>query len=394
MMPIHGTTIPMTSDGLRKPDLPPYGFINTTDKWLACLQALGRQRRIAIDLEANSMYAYRERICLVQISTASEDFIVDPLAITDPEPLGALIQDPAIEKVFHSAEYDLKLLKREFGWQVRNLFDTMWAARILGIERVGLASLLADIYQVRLDKHFQRADWCRRPLSRGELAYAQADTHYLLGLRDHLAAQLEAGGYTEEAFEIFAEQSHVAVNSNHFDPDSFWSINGVKELDPQGKAILKALNEYRHQEAAARDKPLFKVLSDRTLVEMAHSRPHNLADLSRIHGMTPGQTQRYGRHILRIITEHEGTRAPARPKRAPKPADAVFNRYERLHIWRKERGRVRHVESDVILSREALWELANANPRTLPELEASGILGPFRLRTYGPELVRLLSEEQ
>ncbi len=384
----------MTSDGLRKPDLPPYRFINSAEKWSSCVQALGRQTRIAIDLEANSMYAYRERICLVQISTADEDFIVDPLVISDLQPLGAIIQDPAVEKVFHSAEYDLKLLKREFGWQVRNLYDTMWAARILGVERVGLASLLADIYQVRLDKHFQRADWCRRPLSKGELTYAQADTHYLLGLRDHLAAQLEAGGHTEEALEIFAEQSHVEISSNHFDPDSFWSINGVKELDPQGKAILKALNTYRHQEAAARDKPLFKVLSDRTLVEIAQSRPHDPATLGDIHGMTPGQTQRYGRHILRIIAENEGARAPARPKRPPRLPDAVFNRYDRLHIWRKERGRVRHVESDVIISREAMWELANANPRTLPELEATGILGPFRLRAYGPELVQLLSEEQ
>ena len=209
----------------KKPTLPRFEHVRSKAAWQPCLQRLQREPRIAVDLEANSMYAYREQICLIQISIPDQDYIVDPLGDFDLAPFGALIEDAAVEKVFHAAEYDLMLMKREFGWQLRNLFDTQWAARILGVERVGLANVLDDVFDVSLDKRFQRANWCRRPLSEGQLAYAQADTHYLLRLREHFAAALQEAGRWTEAQEIFEEQQRVQLPDLSFDPDSFWTVS-------------------------------------------------------------------------------------------------------------------------------------------------------------------------
>jgi ribonuclease D len=361
--------------------------------WAACLADLRTASRLGIDLEANSMFAYGERVCLIQISTASTDYIIDPLAVLDLSPLGAIIENPAVEKVFHAAEYDLILMRRDYDWKLNNLFDTMWAARILGYAQVGLASLLNQFYGLQLSKRFQKSNWCRRPLSPAELAYAQNDTHYLLDLRDRLAAELEARGHTAEAQEIFREQSRVRLPNNGFDPEGFWRLNGVHELPPAQQSALQALYLFRDREAKRRDAPHFKVLSDRTLLELAARLPARPGDLADIHGMTAGQQQRYGRQIVELIAAAREAPPPQPPKRPPRPPDAVLARYDRLHRWRKAQAQARGVESDVIMSRDALWAIAEASPGTLEELKALDVLGPWRLGMYGEEVVGLFRKK-
>ena len=144
--------------------LPPYKLITTTIEWEKCLAKIQAETQVMIDLEANSMFAYREQICLIQISIPEQDYIIDPTKGIDLSGLGDIITDPLVEKVFHAGEYDMFLLKRQHGWQLNNLFDTMWAARILGYEKYGLAGLLNTLYGIELDKKYQRSDWCKRPL--------------------------------------------------------------------------------------------------------------------------------------------------------------------------------------------------------------------------------------
>lgn len=377
---------------LPSPKLPPHKLIRTPAAWEQCLQELQDQPRLAVDLEANSIYVYLEEVCLIQISIPSQDYIVDPTVGLDLSGLGLLFADPAVEKIFHAAEYDLILVTRQYGWTLNNLFDTMWAARILGVERVGLANILESTFGVRLDKRYQRANWCRRPLSDEQLAYAQADTHFLLELRDRLAAQLKAGGHMAEAREIFAEQTRIQPPDLSFDPESFWSIDGVRHLSPQGKAILKALSIYRDAEAEQRNRPAFKILQNRTLMQVAREAPRHQQELARIDGMSSGQMRRYGRDILRIVRDNLGAPAPHRPRRRQRVPQDVMERFDTLRTWRKERARQRGVESDVIVSRDALWALAHANPASREGLE--GILGPWRLRTYGDEILELLARQQ
>ncbi|MFN2139298.1 MAG: ribonuclease D [Candidatus Promineifilaceae bacterium] len=373
-------------------DNPDYQLITNPEQWTKCLDLLRAEPKLAVDLEANSMFAYRERVCLIQVSTPQQDFIVDPLAPLNLDELGEIFADPSIEKIFHAAEYDLILMKRQYDWEVNNLFDTMWAARILGYKRYGLASLLKDIFDVRLNKRYQKSNWCRRPLSSEQLAYACYDTHFLFDLRNRLAAQLAAERHLEEADEIFNEHSRVKINDNGFDPDSFWSINGAHELSRQEQAVLKAINIFRDQEARERNQPLFKIFSDRTLFEIAQSCPVTTDQLASVHGMSRGQIRRYGHKILEVVkrARHDTPpKAPKRPKRAP---DVVLLRYERLHTWRKQRARERGVESDVIISRDALWDMAHANPRSCEELVQLDTVGEWRSKTYGPEILQVLEE--
>jgi ribonuclease D len=369
--------------------LPPHKLITTPQDWEACLARLESEPQLAIDLEANSMFAYREQVCLIQISIPGQDYIIDPLAALDLGGLGRLLADPAVVKVFHAAEYDLILLKRQYDWDVHNLFDTMWAARILGYRHYGLAGILKKLYQVKLDKRFQKSNWCKRPLMPAQLAYAQLDTHYLLRLKAHLSAELEQAGRMVEAAELFAEQTAVKFQDNHFNPDDFRSINGARHLNPQQQAILRELYIYRDQEAQRRNQPLFKIFGDRTLLELAELAPTRVEQLHQIHGMTTGQVNRYGHHLLRAIQTGQEA-APPVFKRHKRQPEAVVNRYERLHNWRKRRAQARGVESDVIIGRETLWTIAEHNPKTTAELAQLGVLGEWRYQTYAEEILNVL----
>jgi len=371
-------------------NLPRHKYIVAPFDWQACLAKLQSEPRLAIDLEANSMYAYRERICLIQVSIPSQDYIVDPLSRLDLDPLGDMLANPDVEKVFHAAEYDLTLLKREYGWELNNLFDTMWSARILGYKRYGLANLLKELYQVELNKRFQKSNWCRRPLSLAQRTYAQLDTHYLLDLRDYLAAELNKAGREEEAREIFAEQTQVKYSNHEFDPDSFWFIPGIQDLNQRQQAVLKSLNIYRDQEAQLRNRPHFKIFNNKTLLELAKAMPTTIKQLRPIHGMTPGQIRRHGDPLLLAIEKGINAPFPSPPKRNKRMSDSVLNRYDRLHRWRKNRAQARGVESDVIMSRSALWAIAKANPRTLKDLDQIDSIGDWRNQTYGQEILNLL----
>jgi len=382
--------------GIRSPESGsglPYHLITDSRSWEKCLPDLRVEPRLALDLEANSLYAYRERVCLIQVSTPTEDYIIDPLPDIDLSGLGELIENPGVEKILHAAEYDLILLKRDYGWRLNNLFDTMWAARILGYPQFGLVSLLEQHFDLRLSKRFQKANWCHRPLNAAELAYAQMDTHYLLDLRDRLGDELTRQGRAEEAAEIFAEQSDVRMPANGFDPDGFWNLNGTHDLRPAQKSALKSLYLFRDQEARRRNQPPFKVFGDRSLLELAERMPESRVDLETIYGMTAGQRERYGGRLLALIAEARNSPAPVQPKRPPRPPDAVLNRFDRLHRWRKQRAQERGVESDVIMSRDALWAIAQDNPASSDALKALDILGPWRFQTYGEDILRLLKHQ-
>src|SRR6266540_2379732 len=145
---------------------------------------------IALDTESNSFHVYRERVCLLQVSTRTGDFVVDPLAV-DPAPLGEILCDGR-ETVLHGADYDVRCLRREYGWRLPRLFDTMAAARRLGRAGLGLSALVEGQFGVRLSKTFQRADWGRRPLTREQLTYAALATHYLLAIHTVLSAERAA----------------------------------------------------------------------------------------------------------------------------------------------------------------------------------------------------------
>ncbi len=346
---------------------------------------------MAVDTESNSLYAYREKVCLAQVSIPDADFLIDP-ASADLGALGPMFADASIEKVFHACEYDVISLRRDFGFTFANLFDTMWAARILGWPRVGLADILKARFGATLDKRWQRFNWGQRPLPAQALAYARLDTHYLLRLRDMQLRELRDRDRLDEAREIFDElaQSAAAPRGGAARDNGFWRVKGATDLDPAAQAVLRELYLYREREARRLDRPPFKVVGDQTLIEIAQLRPTQLSQLRRVRGMTEGQVARHGRDLLLAVAHGAKAAPPRLPPR--KSIDlAVLERYERLRQWRKRVAAQRGVEIDVVVGNAALMALARRRVRDANDLEGIQGLGAWRRKTYGPAILETLN---
>ncbi len=369
----------------------PYQLVDTPTAWRACLEQIRGHHRVALDLEANSLYVYREQICLIQLSLPGADFILDPLAGFPLAGLDEVLADPAVEKVFHASEYDLILLKREYGWPVVNLFDTMWAARILGYTNMGLAWFLAEFYSVTLSKKYQKTDWSRRPLSSEQLEYAYKDTHVLLDLRHNLVGKLEEAGLMQEAREIFANESNVRVPQRLFNPEGFWSLRGIRELPVGARPIVAELFLYREAEAQRRNLPPFKVFTNEVILALARSAPRNHAEMNALRGVPGAVRRQYGDILLELIEKGRGAPVPKPPQRSQATEVGILERFERLQHWRKEMAQQRGVESDGIITRETMWAIAHLNPLSLDELAQVTTLGPHRLALYGPQILHQLS---
>ena len=373
--------------------LPPPILVSDRESLAHMVRALASHPVVAVDTESNSLHAYRERVCLIQFSTPATDYIVDPIALTELNVLAPFFANPDQQKVFHAAEYDLVCLRRDYRFEFENIFDTMSAARTLGWPRVGLAAILETHFGVVLNKKFQRSDWKRRPLMPEQLDYARLDTHYLVALRDRQLQALTEAGRWPEAVEEFARLAQLRRDPGKESPDplAFWRATGARDLTPAQAGVLQALFAYREQQAEGMDRPPFKVMGEATLLALARRAPGDPGALPGMPGMTPDQIRRHGPGVLRAI--QQGLTVPAqRPPDASRESDEVRDRYDRLHAWRKNRARVRGVESDVILPRTALWDLARRPPRTEDQLVETTDIGPWRRSTYGKEILALLSD--
>lgn len=368
--------------------LPPPTLVADTEALSGLVADLAASTTIAVDTESNSMHAYRERVCLIQFSTPAADYIVDPMALQDLSALAPVFASPAHEKIFHAAEGDLLGLGRDFGFTFAHIFDTMSAARTLGWPHVGLAAVLKAEFGVTLSKTHQRADWGRRPLRADMLDYARLDTHYLPALRDRLFTALTERGLWPEAQEDFERlaRTQPAAVSQSLDPQAFWRVKGARELTPRQAAVLRAVFAYRDSESARANLPPFKVIGEPTLLDIARRSPQTLDDLTGIVAMTPGQVHRHGHALLRAVQDGLAAPPPSPPVMTQEPDD-VQDRYDRLHHWRKTRAQARGVESDVILPRTTLWDLARRPPRTLADLADIADFGPTRRALYGPEIM-------
>lgn len=354
------------------------------------VKTLANQPNIAVDTESNSLFAYREQVCLIQFSTSENDYLLDSLTLTDLEQLGPIFADPHILKIFHAAEYDLLCLKRDFGFSFKNLFDTMVAARILGRKEVGLGSLIEAEYGIQLEKRHQRANWGQRPLPDYLLDYARMDTHFLISLKEKLERELKLENLLPLAQEDFNRLCQVEITTNNGKTDC-WRINGVHHISPQQAAVLQQLCIYRDEIAKQLNRPLFKVISDHTLYNIANNLPDNLDKLNSLPGMTNRQMKRHGKALLQAV--QRGLQAePVYPQRNMRPDDRFLARVEALKQWRKQKAHQMRVESDIILPRDMLNKLASKDPRDMQELSVCLSEVPWRFQHYGEEILKTLEK--
>ena len=241
----------------------------TNDSQLAAmLPQMEGVDRIAVDTEADSLHCYFEKLCLIQLSFDGRDYLVDPLAGFDLSPLAAALSDKEI--VLQGADFDLRLLKRSIDFTAARVFDTVIAARLLGIREFSLAALVERYFGVTLKKGSQKANWAQRPLPRAMAEYAVNDTHYLLPLANQLEEELQAKG-RYEWFQQSCERARAQSAVQRVrDEEEAWRISGAGTLPPRASAILRALWQWRDREAQEADRPPFHILQNHLLLQAAH----------------------------------------------------------------------------------------------------------------------------
>jgi len=329
------------------------------------LLALGSAPALAIDVEADSLYSYQEKVCLVQISTPAANAILDPLAAREGlQALGPLLADAGILKVFHGADYDVRMLRKDFGFAVRNVADTMIAAQLLGRDKFGLAALLAEEFGLEVYKMFQRADWAHRPLDPQHLQYAARDTAYLLELWERLRAELVERQRLEWAAEEFRLLEDITPAPAR-EPTCF-DVKGAGRLPPRVLCILQNLVQVRDQAARAWDRPPFKVLSDQVLLDWAQSPPHRREQVLRTRAANRGILGRLAPEVLEAVQKGLATPEADCPRRSSTPftpmSHAQRTRLARLKQAREEVAHDLAIGPGLLVNSETLEKLARLEP--------------------------------
>ena len=351
-----------------------FEFVSENSRLAEIVDAISSGTRVAVDIESNGFFRYRERVCLVQLASDHGTFLVDPLSVDDVRPLGDLFSDSSVEKIIHAADYDLRSLDRDWGFSVDNLFDTSIAAAFVGAERLGLQSLVEEHVGVKLakSKRLQRSDWTKRPLSAEALRYAANDVRYLIQVRDVLHAGLEACSrltWAKEEFERLEKVRHAPVDRPKRTKEAFMSMKGANRLNGKGLAVLRALCQVREREAKRLDRPVFKLVPDSALVELAADPK---TDPSSIKGIGWFRRPPASRRLKSAI--NQGLKSapvvlPNRPRNGePKTRTEQAKddaRLRKLKSWRRKLGKKLELDPSLLWPRVSLERLAR-DLSTLP----------------------------
>jgi ribonuclease D len=345
---------------------------------------------IAVDLEADSMHNYQEKVCLLQFSTPTTTLLIDPLQGADLASLNPVLSNPQIRKIFHAADYDIRCLARDFDIEINGLFDTMISSQFLGEERFGLADVLRKYFSVELDKQYQRADWSKRPLSEAMIRYAAEDTSHLHDLVEILEGQLIAKGRLEWVEEEFAlmEKVRFAVHEGPL----FLRFKGAGTLDRRQLAVLENLLQWRDIEARRQDRPLYKIFGNKELLEIARQTPKRLEQIS---GISPRILDRYGKKIMPAIQtalEIPDSELPVYPRGERRQKDPqIEKRINRLKDWRKKVAAELQLDPGVLINNALLEELARKQPRSEQELSDIDLLKNWQRRVLGEGILNTLN---
>lgn len=361
-------------------------------------EAMKASERVAIDTEADSLHSYFDKTCLIQVTAGGEDWIIDPLRRMALDPLRQLLEDPAKQKVLHGADYDLRILQRDFGIRIRNIFDTMIAAQLLGYESFGLAALLQRFFGVEVDKKHQRADWAQRPLPPELLAYAASDTHYLAELASKLEAELREKDRWSWAEEEFTRLEEIEWREPEPVEEGFRRMKKIAKLAPRALGVLSRLWDWRDAQARAADKPAFRILQNETMIEIAERMPSSAEELASIRGFSPWHQRKCSREVLRIVEEVRGLPESELPSRVqPKQwlRDAALER--RIDKLRAVRDRIAGdlgLDPGILAPRHVLASVAQLAPLSVEQLEEIPALRRWQRGLLGEAMVASLIERQ
>jgi ribonuclease D len=370
-------------------------YIDTIAGADSFLAAVEQAPIVAVDTEGASFHRFVDRIYLLQMSTRDLTAVLDPLAIGKPAALGRFLESDRIEKVFHDADYDLRLLYQDYGWVTRHIFDTRVAAQLLGIRAFGLGALLERSFGLKLDKKHQRADWSMRPLPKDMLDYASHDTMYLLELRDRLAAELETTGrwsWAQEEFERLEGTRWIAPEGEDV---AYMRIKGARDLDRRQLALFRELVHFRDGIAREIDRATFRVAGNEALLAVAREGPRTIEALTAIKGVPRGIAERRGAEMLAAVRRGLELPEDQLPKfpRAPRwDRDPDFDtRVSALRAVREEAAQRLGLDPGFLAAREKLEAIARKRPKTIEELAEIPDLRRWQIEVLGPALLRALA---
>ncbi len=376
------------SDASRAPAI---NHVLTGAAFDALVERFQQEPLVAVDTEAASFHRYRDRIYLIQLSSRGETAVLDPLAVHNLSGLGALLGNQGIEIIFHDADYDLRILDRDYGFHAANLFDTRIAAQLLNEPGIGLAALLEKYAGVKLDKRFQRADWSVRPLKPGMLQYAADDTRFLPALRDLLKERLIAANRWSWAGEEFELLEGVRWNSGGPPEEAYLRMKGARSLKGRQLAVLSALFQWREGIAAQLDRAPFRVVHNDTLLTVAKAQPRTPAELQQVARLSPDVMRRWGEGILGAV--ESGLKAPQnsipvfeRTRRPPPDAERDA-RLDRLKVVRNAIAQRLDLAPGVLCANGILEAIAQQNPSRPEQLEAIPDMRRWQREVLGKELI-------
>ena len=380
-----------------------FGRIENLRDLEALAQELLSKKVVAIDTEADSFYHYFDKTCLVQIATRHQTYLVDPLALGGPAalaPLAPVLASPDIRKIFHAAEYDIYVLKRDCQFRFANLFDTMVSAQLLGYPSIGLAALAERHFGVSLPKDEQRSDWSMRPLRDSQLTYAAADVTYLIPLAEKLERELKQAkrhAWAQEEFETLTQRKWP---EREFDKLGYLRIKGAKTLEPRALSVLRELYLVRDKRAREIDRPPFKVLSNRAILEIAQQQPSSEKRLGEIKGVTDLILRRFGREILGAVDRGAKRNHGPIPKglnrlngggNSRRRMDrGTERRLSQLKRWRTQRAKELCLDPGVMCPNSALEAIAWLNPRDGSELANLSEVKGWFARSFADEVTEAL----
>ena len=368
-------------------------LIETSDGLRTLVPRLAREPRLAFDLEADSLYHYQEKICLVQLASEKECYLLDTLKIEDCSPLGPLFDDPAIQKILHGADYDIRSLFRDYRFSLQNLFDTELAARFLGLKETGLEALLGGLFQVQLDKRFQRTDWSKRPLTPPMLAYAGADVAYLIPMARRLKDDLQRLDRWDWVREEGEWLCRVRPQPPYTGP-LFLRFKGARHLDPRSLGVLESLLQFRREQAEKINRPVFKIIGPEPLKELAVIKPESPDQMKGIPGLSPKLISRMGEGLIQAVRrglDLSDDDLPRFPRIRTVPAQgAVVQRVKSLKQWREIRAAELQLEPGLLLNNVLIDQVARLNPVQGEELDRIPELRLWQKRTFGEEIVKAI----
>ena len=372
-------------------------LVETSAGLKSIVKSLKREPVLAVDLEADSMYHFQEKVCLLQLAFGERNVVIDPLQIQDLTPLKSVFASTQVQKVFHGADYDVRSLYRDFKIEINNLFDTELASRFLGIAETGLEAVLKSRFNVKLNKKFQRKDWSQRPLPEAMINYAAGDVKYLLPLARILEKELEEINRLAWVREECEFLSNVRPVQNDHEP-LFVNFRGAGRLGSRSLAVLEALLRFRKKVARKKDRPLFKVFSNQSLMNLAIKKPPSLKHLEKTKLLSRKQIKMYGESIIEVIAKAMAlpeADLPVYPRKKPKPVHPrVPDRIKALKIWRTRKAGSLGLEAGLLFNKNLVTTLAVNNPQDRASLDRIPEIKDWQKTEFGNDIIRILRKSR